>query len=50
MIRFTKSVVEDAALDWLAGLGYDVLHGPEIAPRKPAAERETYAEVVLGSA
>jgi type I restriction enzyme R subunit len=28
---FTESVVEDAALAWLKGLGYAVLHGPDIA-------------------
>lgn len=27
----TESVVEDAALAWLAGLGYAVFHGPDIA-------------------
>jgi hypothetical protein len=26
----TESVVEQAALDWLSGLGYSVTHGPEI--------------------
>lgn len=30
MSAFTESVVEDAALDWLTGLGYDILNGPEI--------------------
>ena len=29
---FTESVVEDAALEWFAELGYRVIHGPEIAP------------------
>ena len=28
---FSESVVEDAALAWLDGLGHAVLHGPEIA-------------------
>ena len=31
MTAFTESVVEEAALAWLEGLGYAVLHGPEIA-------------------
>jgi len=30
--RFTESTVEDAALAWLAELGWAVKHGPEIAP------------------
>ncbi len=29
--KFTESVVEEAALDWLEALGYAVLHGPDIA-------------------
>jgi len=35
----TESVVENAALDWLNGLGYEVLSGLAIAPGEPAAER-----------
>ena len=47
--RFTESVVEEAALAWLKGLGYTVLHGPEIAWGMPAAERTDphYRDVVL---
>src|SRR5213083_3265869 len=47
--NLTESVVEDAALVWLAALGYTVLHGPEIAAGEPAAERNdlTYRDVVL---
>ena len=47
--RFTESVVEDAALAWLESLGYAILHGPEIAPGEPFAERDDYGEVVLES-
>jgi len=43
----TESVVEDAALEWLRGLGYQVLFGPDIGPGEPAAERASYADVVL---
>jgi hypothetical protein len=39
--RFSESVVEDAALEWLEGLGWHVAHGPDIAPETPAAEHET---------
>ena len=39
--RFTKSVVEDAALAWLEGLGYTIKHGPEIGPGELFAERMT---------
>src|SRR2546425_5400545 len=46
---FSESVVEQAALAWLEGLGYGVLHGPEIAAGEPAAERSdpNYRDVVL---
>src|SRR5688500_15502155 len=44
---FTESTVEEAALEWSADLGYAVRHGPEIAPGEPAAERESYGEVVV---
>ena len=46
---FTESVVEDAALEWFEGLGYAVLHGPEIAAGEPGAERDDsgYRDVIL---
>jgi hypothetical protein len=46
---FTESVVEDTALAWLEGLGYSVLHGPEIAAGMLGAERSdpNYRDVVL---
>jgi type I restriction enzyme R subunit len=45
--HFTESVVEQAALDWLEGLGWRVMHGLEIAPGEAGAERADYAQVVL---
>ena len=42
-----RSEVEDAALDWLAGCGWSVAHGPDIAPDAPGAERADYGAVVL---
>ena len=49
MSKFTESVVEEATLDWLSGLGYTVLHGPDIAAGEPAAERDDsgYRDVIL---
>ena len=41
------SVVEQAALDWLGGLGYEMLSGLAIAPGEPAAERSDYKQVFL---
>lgn len=45
--KITESTVEDAALEWFKGLGYSVLHGPDIAPGETSAEREGYGDVVL---
>jgi type I restriction enzyme R subunit len=42
-----ESTVEAAALDWLADVGWEARHGPSIAPGEPAAERDSYEEVVL---
>ncbi len=46
-VTFTESTVEEAALGWFAALGYGVLHGPEIAPGAPEAERDSFGEAVL---
>ena len=47
MTHFTESEVDDAALNWLAGCGWSVEHGPDIAPDAPGAERADYGAVVL---
>lgn len=49
MTGFTESIVEEAALDWLARLGYAVMHGPDIADGGAAAERDAsgYRDVIL---
>jgi type I restriction enzyme R subunit len=47
MPNLTESIVEDAALTWLAGIGYSIAHGPEIAPGEPGAERDNFAEPFL---
>src|SRR5450759_1005355 len=46
---FTESVVEDASLAWIEGLGYAVLHGPDIAVGEPTAERTdpNYRDIIL---
>lgn len=35
---FTESVVEDAALEWLRGIGWSLRHGLEIPPGEFAVE------------
>jgi type I restriction enzyme, R subunit len=47
MAKIVESVVEQAALDWLGSLGYEVLSGLAIAPGEPAAERADYKQVFL---
>ncbi len=47
MAKFAESEVEDAALAWLAGLGYAMLHGSDIGPEGRALERGSYDEVLL---
>ncbi len=43
----TEDVVEQATLGWFEALGYVVLHGPDIGPGEPQAERSGYSDVVL---
>ena len=47
MTSLTEADVEQVALDWLATLGWQVAHGPDIAPDTPGAERDDYGQVVL---
>jgi len=47
MTAFTESLVEEAALTWLEGIGWQLAHGPDIAPDTPAAERADFGEAVL---
>ncbi|MGH8583783.1 MAG: hypothetical protein ACREWG_13590 [Gammaproteobacteria bacterium] len=44
---FTESIVEQAALAWLASAGWSVKNGAEIAGGERAAERDYYGYVVL---
>ncbi len=43
----SEAEVESAALAWLSGLGWQVAHGPDIAPDAPGAERTDYGQVIL---
>lgn len=47
MTTITEADVEQAALDWLSDIGWAVVHGPEIAPEAPNAERDDYGQVAL---
>ncbi|HQT29625.1 MAG TPA: type I restriction endonuclease subunit R [Thiobacillus sp.] len=46
-MSLNESIVEDAALEWFEALGYAIGHGPHIAPGEPAAERDSFGDVVL---
>ncbi len=46
-MALNESIVEEAALDWLRELGYAIGHGPHLAPGEPAAERDSFGDVVL---
>lgn len=47
MSNFNENVVEQAALEYFAELGYRRVHGPDIAPGEPDSERSSYEDVVL---
>jgi type I restriction enzyme, R subunit len=42
-----ESGVEEVCLDYFADLGWQVLHGPDIAPGEPKSERSSYRDVLL---
>ncbi len=42
-----ESTIEEAALAYLKSLGWGIVHGPDIAPETPSAERTDYGDVVL---
>ena len=45
----TESAVEDAALEWLKTLGWQVVRGCDIVPHTEGGQRRGYDEVVLES-
>ena len=50
MSVISEDDVEQAMLEWLAGLGWSTAHGPDISPpdaKTPGTERSSYREVVL---
>ena len=47
MTTLTEADVEQAALYWLSALGWQVVHGSDIAPDTPNAERDDHSQVFL---
>ena len=43
MTTITEAGVEQAALDWLSGLGWAVAHGPDKSSETPGIERDNGA-------
>ncbi|MEK4715762.1 type I restriction endonuclease subunit R [Sporosarcina sp. FSL K6-5500] len=47
MYQFHEDDLEQAALEWLGNLGYEITNGPTIAVDGESPERDSYADVVL---
>ncbi|MBN3739178.1 MULTISPECIES: type I restriction endonuclease subunit R [Burkholderia] len=50
MSGISEDAVEQAMLEWVAGLGWQTVHGPDISPpdaKTPGTERDSYRDVVL---
>ncbi|MGY8682063.1 type I restriction endonuclease subunit R [Bradyrhizobium sp. UFLA05-153] len=50
MSGISEDDVEQAMLEWLAGLGWSTAHGPSISPpdaKTPGTERDSYRDVIL---
>jgi type I restriction enzyme R subunit len=47
MSNITENTLEQTTLTWFAELGYQTIHGPEIAPDTLHQERDDYRQVVL---
>ena len=47
MTSIDEAVIEDAALEWLAQIGYERAYGPNMAPGEPTAERTSFGQVYL---
>ncbi len=47
MNNINEDALEQAMLSWLGDLGYEILHGPDIAQGEVAEERNDYSEAIL---
>jgi len=46
-LSISEEEVEEIAISYFSELGYNHLHGPDIAPGEPKEERQSYDQVVL---
>ena len=44
--KMSENILEETCLNWLEELGWNTIHGPDIAPETPDAERDSYSEVI----
>src|SRR5699024_1769917 len=49
MSQFLEADLEEAALDWLSELDYEIIYGPDIASDGAYPERNSYQDVVLNN-
>ncbi len=42
-----EAVLEQAAMEWLAGLGYQTAYGPDISAEEPGPGQRSYRDVIL---
>ncbi|SDX68183.1 type I restriction endonuclease subunit R [Hymenobacter psychrophilus] len=47
MAKLTENAIEELAIELLEQLGYQYCYGPALAPGEPAAERASFADVLL---
>lgn len=47
MSHMTENILEETCLYWFEELGWNIIHGPDIAPDTPDAERYSYTETLL---
>lgn len=47
MSKLNEEQIENLTLEWLQGLGWTPVYGPDIEPEKPAAERSEFSVVFL---
>jgi len=47
MSGMTENILEETCLYWFGELGWNTIHGADIAPDTPGAERNNYSEVIL---
>jgi type I restriction enzyme R subunit len=47
MSALNENVLEQACLEWLAELGWQVAHGPDLSPGGSFCEREDYRQVIF---